>query len=92
MYKRQDRIETKFEINQGTLDVLPLPSGQSGQLFLEPLHRSDVGFGPGRSGNVQVSGTQIGVVIDARGRPIQLSKENGRRREMLKKWIWTLGG
>ncbi len=88
----KDGIETKFEINQGSLDVLPLPSGQSGQLFLEPLHRSDVGFGPGRSGNVQVSGTQIGVVIDARGRPLQLSIENGRRREMIKKWIWTLGG
>ncbi|MFH2040282.1 MAG: glutamate mutase L [Chloroflexota bacterium] len=88
----KEGTETKFEINQGTLDVLPLPGGQSGQLFLEPLHRSDVGFGPGRSGEVQVSGTQIGVVIDARGRPIQLSKENGRRFEMIKKWIWTLGG
>ena len=84
--------ETKFEINQGTLDVLALPSGQTGQLFLEPLHRTDVGFGPGRSGDIQVSGTQVGVVIDARGRPLQLSNENGRRREMLKKWIWTLGG
>jgi hypothetical protein len=88
----KDGTETKFEINQGTLDVIPLPSGQSGQLFLEPLYRVDVGFGPGRSGDVQVSGTQVGVVIDARGRPLQLSKENGRRQEMLKKWIWTLGG
>jgi hypothetical protein len=84
--------ETKFEINQGTLDVLALPSGQTGQLFLEPLHRADVGFGPGHSGNILVSGTQVGVVIDARGRPLQLSNESGRRREMLKKWIWTLGG
>lgn len=88
----KDGNETKFDINQGTLDVLPLPSGETGQLFLEPLHRSDVGFGPGRSGVVQVSGTQVGVVIDARGRPLQLSTEDGRRREMLKKWIWTLGG
>jgi hypothetical protein len=88
----KEGLETKFEINQGTLDVLALPSGQSGQLFLEPLHRTDVGFGPGHSGDIQVSGTQVGVVIDARGRPLQLSKENGRRREMLKKWIWTLGG
>jgi hypothetical protein len=88
----KDGNETKFEINQGTLDVLPFPIGQTGQLFLEPSHRVDVGFGPGRSGIVQVSGTQVGVVIDARGRPLQLSKENGRRRDMLKKWIWTLGG
>jgi len=88
----KDGNETKFEINQGTLDVLALPSGQTGQLFLEPLHRTDVGFGPGRSGDILVSGTQVGVVIDARGRPLQLSIENGRRRELHKKWIWTLGG
>ena len=84
--------ETRFDINQGTLDVLALPAGQSGQLFLEPLHRSDVGFGPGRPGEIQVSGTQVGVVIDARGRPLQFSKDDGRRRELLKKWVWTLGG
>ena len=88
----KDGTEIKFEINQGALDVLPLPSGQFGKLFLEPLHRSDVGFGPGRSGEIQVSGTQMGVVIDARGRPIQLPKENGRRHELFRKWIWTLGG
>ena len=88
----KDGTEIKFEINQGALDVLPLPGGQFGKLLLEPLHRSDVGFGPGRSGEIQVSGTQMGVVIDARGRPIQLPKENGRRHELFRKWIWTLGG
>ncbi|OGN73673.1 MAG: hypothetical protein A2X25_15045 [Chloroflexi bacterium GWB2_49_20] len=88
----RDENETRFEIKQGTLDVLPLPSGQTGHLFLEPLHGVDAGFGPGRSGDVQFSGTQLGVVIDARGRPLQLPSENGRRRELLKKWIWTLGG
>jgi len=88
----KEGTETKFEINQGTLDVLALPSGKFGHLFLEPLHRADVGFGPGRSGDIEVSGTQVGVVIDARGRPLQFSKDNGSRRELLKKWIWTLGG
>jgi hypothetical protein len=87
-----DGNESKFEIKQGTLDILPLPAGQTGRIFLEPLHHTDVGFGAGRSGEVPVSGTLLGVVIDARGRPLQLSRENGRRREMIKKWIWTLGG
>lgn len=90
--ENKNGTETSFEVNQGTLDVLALPSGQTGQLYLEPLHRADVGFGPGRSGDILVNGTQVGVVIDARGRPLQLSKESGRRQEMHKKWIWTLGG
>ena len=87
-----DGNETRFEIKQGTLDLIPFASEGAGRLFLEPIQHTDAGFGPGRSGEVQVIGTLLGVVIDARGRPLQLSKEAGYRREMLKKWIWTLGG
>ena len=34
----------------------------------------------------------LGVVIDARGRPLQLPSDAVRRRELFKKWLWTLGG
>jgi len=88
----KDGNETRFEIKQGTLDLIPLAVEETGRLYLEPLQHSDVGFGPGRSGDVSVNGTLLGLVIDARGRPLQLSMEDGHRQEMLKKWIWTLGG
>ncbi|MBU4224666.1 MAG: glutamate mutase L [Chloroflexi bacterium] len=84
--------EIRLEVKQGALEVLPLPSGQSGRLFLEPLHRADVGFGAGRGGNMTVSGTALGVVIDARGRPLRFPADHGQRRELLKKWLWTVGG
>ncbi|MFH1906309.1 MAG: glutamate mutase L [Chloroflexota bacterium] len=84
--------EIRLEVKQGALEVLPLPSGQSGRLFLEPLHRADVGFGAGRGGNITVSGTALGVVIDARGRPLRFPADHGQRRELLKKWLWTVGG
>jgi hypothetical protein len=32
------------------------------------------------------------VVIDARGRPLRLPSDAARRRELLKKWLWTVGG
>lgn len=88
----RDGNETRFEINQGTLDLLPFPLEETGRLTLQPLQHADVGFGPGRSGEVQLNGTLLGLVIDARGRPLRLPSEDGRRRELLKKWIWTLGG
>lgn len=84
--------ETRLEVKQGALELLPLPSGQSGRLFLEPLHRADVGFGAGRGGNMTVSGTALGLVIDARGRPLRFPADHGQRRELLKKWLWTVGG
>lgn len=85
--------ETSFEIKQGTLESLPLPMGQSARLRMQPLHRADVGMGgPGRGGSVRVVGGTLGVVIDARGRPLHLSEDAGRRRELYKKWLWTLGG
>jgi len=87
-----DGTESKFEVTQGSLEILPVPNGQLGRLKLHPLHKTDVGFGTGHPGEMQVGGTRLGVVIDARGRPVQLPREDGRRRETLKKWLWTLGG
>ena len=85
--------ELTREIKQGELEVLPLPPGQSARIQLYPLHRYDIGMGaPGRGGGLRVAGGALGVVIDARGRPLTLPGDAGKRRELLKKWLWTLGG
>ena len=85
--------ETSFDIKQGTLEALPIPMGEAARLRLQPLHRSDVGMGgPGRGGSVRVVGGVLGVVIDARGRPIRLPRDPSRRQDLYKKWLWTLGG
>ena len=84
--------ESRLEVKQGALEILPLPSGQSARLNLEPLHHADIGFGAGRGGNMTVSGTALGVIIDARGRPLRFPVDHAHRRELLKKWLWTVGG
>jgi hypothetical protein len=88
----QNGTQTQLDVKQGALEIMPLTSGQSGRLHLEPLHHADVGFGPGRPGDLTVSGTVLGVVIDARGRPLRMPAEPARRCELLKKWLWTVGG
>jgi len=83
-----DGQETEQEVRQGSMAVIRLPLGQAGTLHLTPLHRYDVGMGgPGRSGTVKVIGGILGVVIDARGRPLLLPAEPTKRREMLAKWM-----
>jgi len=86
--------ESQIDVKQGSLEKLSLPIGQSGRLYLHPYHRTDVGFGPGhtREDGIPVAGTALGLVIDARGRPLHLPSSDIRRRELLKKWLWTLGG
>lgn len=84
--------ETSLEIKQGSLEMIHLPMGQRAQLQLQPLHRYDVGMGGfGRGGSVRVIGGALGVVVDARGRPLELPTDPHRRREVINKWRWTLG-
>jgi hypothetical protein len=72
--------------------MILLPTGQAGTLHLTPLHRFDVGMGgPGRGGSVKVMGGIMGVVIDARGRPLRLPVDPSSRRDLLGKWLATFG-
>ena len=83
--------ENTIEIKYGALRSIPLPAGQSAQLHLQPLHRFDVGMGgPGKSGRLRVVGGYFGIVIDARGRPIELSASLERRRESIVDWYRSL--
>jgi hypothetical protein len=84
--------ESRLEVKQGTLEILPLPIGQSARLDLQPLRHADVGFGPGRGGSITVSGTAMGVIVDGRGRPLHFPADHALRRELLKKWLWMVGG
>ncbi len=81
----------KREIRFGAIEVLPLPPGETATLKLQPLHRFDIGAGPGRGSHIKVGGGLLGIVIDARGRPIQLHGDPVRRQDYLKKWRWSIG-
>jgi hypothetical protein len=87
-----DGSEASAEVKFGGLEILPLAIGQTARLALQPIQRSDIGNGPGRNATVQVAGGVMGVVIDARGRPLALPDDPVRRRELIKKWLWSVGG
>ncbi len=90
----QNGNETRVEVKQGELEIMPLPVGQSGRLYFELLNHADLGLGPrpARDDGIPVNGTALGVVIDARGRPLRFPADDARRRELIKKWLWTVGG
>jgi hypothetical protein len=88
----ENGTEARVDLKYGSLELLPLSSGEAGKLTIQCLRGADVGFGPGRGGVISVTGGALGVVFDGRGRPLNLPADAVRRRELIKKWSWTLGG
>jgi hypothetical protein len=90
----ENGTESRIELKYGSLETLPLGVGEQGRLSVQLLKGSDIGFGPGRTPKqgISVTGGALGVVFDGRGRPLNLPADAVRRRELIKKWAWTLGG
>ena len=60
----------------GELALLPLADGEEADISLEPTRRWDVGAGPGQALSARVRGGVVGLVLDGRGRPIQIVDDN----------------
>ena len=80
-----------YEVKFGTIFRVPLPSGRRAQVRLVPFQNFDVGWGPGRSGSSPAVGGLFGLIIDARGRPLELPAAPERRREAMRRWMSALG-
>ena len=89
----EDGSALNVEARYGELEIWPLLPGQRATLELKPNRRFDLGLGgPGRGGKVQVVGGLVGLVVDARGRPLILPEDPERRRHRLQRWLWDVGG
>ncbi|HCR70273.1 MAG TPA: hypothetical protein DIW23_02415 [Anaerolineae bacterium] len=88
----ENGAEASIDLKFGSIETLPLANGETGKLTIQVSRGVDVGFGAGRGGTITVSGGALGVVFDGRGRPLNLPTDPVRRRELIKKWNWTLGG
>lgn len=92
--KYENGIEARVDLKYGSIETLPLANGEVGKLSVQLLKGADIGFGPGRTPkqSIFVTGGALGLVLDGRGRPLNLPTDAVRRRELIKKWSWTLGG
>jgi len=76
----------------GQVVLLPLRQGEHARLTVRPESGFDVGFGgAGKAGALRVAGGALGVIIDARGRPLELSKDPVERQEMNLQWLKDVG-
>lgn len=88
----EDGRSLQVEVPYGSLEVIPLPTGHRAVLELRPTRRFDVGLGTkGEAGRTDVEGGIIGIIIDARGRPLPLASDPEEQREKMQRWLWDMG-
>ncbi|MFM8877337.1 MAG: glutamate mutase L [Anaerolineae bacterium] len=89
----ENGTEANVNLKYGFLEMLPLASGETARITIQVSRGVDIGFGPGSgTKNMPITGGALGIVFDGRGRPLDLPADPVRRRELIKKWNWTLGG
>ncbi|MDW8050845.1 MAG: glutamate mutase L [Armatimonadota bacterium] len=75
----------------GELRVLPLGVGETIEAMLKPARGFDVGAGKGKPVEAILEGGVVGVIVDARGRPLQLPQDDTVRMRKLIEWMTALG-
>ncbi|OGR94690.1 MAG: methylaspartate mutase [Elusimicrobia bacterium GWF2_62_30] len=68
-------------------DMLHVPFAcPKAKLVARPVNGFDMGAGSGNKVEADIEGGVVGLVLDGRGRPFNLSKEPAKRRDNLNKW------
>jgi uncharacterized protein (TIGR01319 family) len=74
-------------MTMGSLQVLPLAEGQTRELEIAPRRGIDVGAGKGRPLTRKVRGGVVGLILDGRGRPFTLPRDEETRVARLREWM-----
>ena len=73
-------------------DILHVPfAAAKAKLVAKPVKGFDMGAGSGNRVEADIEGGVVGLVLDGRGRPFNLSKEPSKRRDDLNKWYKAMG-
>ncbi len=74
----------------GELRLYLLGVGEKARVTIQPQRRLDMGAGQGQSVEAEVEGGVVGLVVDTRGRPLEVSTASTERVALLKKWFEAL--
>jgi hypothetical protein len=88
----EDGRALEMEVPYGSLEVLPLSAGHKATLELRPTRKFDIGLGAkGKGATTELEGGAVGVIIDARGRPLTLPATRGEQQAKIQEWLWGVG-
>jgi MutL protein len=85
----------RITVEHGQIGRLPLGPNRKAQLTLRPVSNVRIGRNaPGAevaSDVAAISGSALGIIVDARGRPLRLPTEPQERQQVLWDWLVALG-
>ncbi len=76
----------KKEVAYGDLALLPMAVGDSVEATITPAKQFDMGLGKGKPVTSKLNGGVVGLIIDARGRPYNMTTDPAERVRRLKSW------
>jgi len=82
---------TEATVAKGSIIALPLKPGETGKMFLEPEHRTRIEPSGLVEDFYKVNGGICGIVIDARGRPLNMPANDDEREQLYASWMVALG-
>ena len=83
---RGDRREETHDLDWGDFLIVPADEDEEFEVEVTPARRADAGAGRGRKVNARCRGGAVGVVIDARGRPVALPVDEDQRKKVVAEW------
>ncbi len=82
---------TEYTVYGGELKLIELPKDEKAVVTVHPTKTFDMGTGRGKPITQQVDGGVVGIILDARGREIELPQNDITRREKLSVWLRAMG-
>jgi uncharacterized protein (TIGR01319 family) len=84
--RRADGHTERGTLAFGELRRLDLPEGMEAEVRGEPARGVNLGAGPGKPIVVKAAGGVVGLILDARGRPLQVPDDPSARASRLRSW------
>lgn len=78
-------------VKVGEIKVIPAGRGEFRELTVTPARGLDIGHGKGKAVTQKFEGGTVGIIIDARGRPLNLSPDVKERVGKNREWLEAMG-
>ncbi len=89
-YRISGAVSASGELACGEVALVRVGLEQEVEVVVEPEKAFDLGAGPGKPVTRRVKGGTVGILLDARGRPLRLPENDADRRAAVARWanIW----